>query len=69
MNVPNFETTLNGPEVKVVQETVPVLQAPLTGSTWVAFNALGAEDHRRSLNAVDGRERIPQRFAIDWMRL
>src|SRR5262249_7723437 len=33
------------------------------------FNALGAEDHRRAFNAIDGRERIPQRFAIDWMRL
>jgi len=46
-----------------------VLAAPLRGSLWIAFNALSSADHRRSLNAVDGRERIPQRFAIDWMHL
>jgi hypothetical protein len=61
--------TLDGPVVPVVQEPAPVLRAPLRGSAWVAFNALGSEDHRRSLNAFDGKERIPQRFAIDWMRL
>ena len=66
---PNIEATINGPEVTVVQEPTPVLQAPLRGSRWVAFNALGAKDHRRGPNAVDGRERIPQRFAIDWMLL
>ena len=66
---PPFETTLDGPVVAVVQEPAPVLRAPLSGSGWIAFNALGSADHRRSLNAVDGKERIPQRFAIDWMRL
>lgn len=64
-----IERTVDGPVVTVVQEPVPVLSSPLRGSSWVAFNALGSVDHRRSLNAVDGRERIPQRFAIDWMRL
>ena len=66
---PNFETTFFGPAVPVVQQPIPVLRPPLRGSAWVAFNALGAEDHRRSLNAIDGQERIPQRFAIDWMVL
>ncbi len=64
-----IERTVNGPVVTVVQERTPVLSAPLRGSSWAAFNALGSVDHRRSLNAVDGRERIPQRLAIDWMRL
>jgi murein DD-endopeptidase MepM/ murein hydrolase activator NlpD len=68
-NKPTYETALDGPVVVVVANSVPVLHAPLGGSSWVAFNALGAEDHRRSLTAVDGRERIPQRFAIDWARL
>jgi hypothetical protein len=66
---PTLETTLHGPVVSVLQEPAPVLRAPLRGSGWIAFNALGSADHRRSLNAVDGKERIPQRFAIDWMRL
>lgn len=68
-NKANYETTFDGPAVNVVQQLAPVLNAPLHGPGWVAFNALGAEDHRRSLNAVDGQERIPQRFAIDWMQL
>ncbi|HXY52720.1 MAG TPA: M23 family metallopeptidase [Terriglobales bacterium] len=64
-----IERTVDGAVVSVVQEPAPVLHAPLRGPGWIAFNALGAKDHRRSLNAVDGRERIPQRFAIDWMRI
>jgi len=64
-----IDRTLDGPIVTVARDPAPVLFAPLRGSAWVAFNALGAADHRRSMNAVDGRERIPQRFAIDWMRL
>src|SRR5262249_17899379 len=36
---------------------------------WVAFNAYSNDNHRRSLNPVDGKERIAQRFAIDWMCL
>ena len=66
---PNIETTLTGAEVPVVQEAPPLLHAPLRGSGWVALNALGAKDHRRGPNAVDGKERIPQRFAIDWVLL
>jgi len=66
---PNFETTLNGPTVPISAQSTLVVRAPLHGAAWVAFNAFGAKDHRRSLNAVDGKERIPQRFAIDWMRL
>jgi len=64
-----IQRTVDGPVVAVVQEPAPVLTAPLRGSFWVAFNALSSVDHRRSMNAVDGRVRIPQRFAIDWMHL
>ena len=64
-----LQITVDGAVVPVVQEPVPVLAAPLRGSFWVAFNSLSSADHRRSLNAIDGRERIPQRFAIDWMQL
>jgi len=64
-----IQTTVDGAGVPVVQEPVAVLAAPLRGSRWIAFNALSSADHRRSLNAIDGRERIPQRFAIDWMQL
>jgi murein DD-endopeptidase len=60
---------VNGPVVAVVQEPTPVLHAPLRGSGWVAFNALAVYDHRRAFNPLDGRIRIAERFAIDWMRL
>jgi hypothetical protein len=42
---------------------------PLRGGRWVAANGLFAPDHRRSFNAVDGREHLAQRFAIDWVLL
>jgi hypothetical protein len=58
-----------GPVVAVVPGPAPVLRAPLRGAAWIAFNSLGGDDHRRALNAVDGRVRIAQRFAIDWMCL
>ena len=64
-----IENTVNGPVVATVQEAAPVLRAPLRGSTWIAFNSLGGDDHRRALNPVDGKARIAQRFAIDWMSL
>ena len=61
--------TINGPAVAVFQEPTPVLHAPLQGQGWIANNALGAYDHRRAFVPADGRMRIAQRFAIDWMRL
>ncbi len=64
-----IERTVNGPVVAIVQEPPPVLHAPLRGSAWVAFNALAAYDHRRAFNPFDGRIRIAQRFAIDWVRV
>lgn len=67
-----YETTFMGPSVSVVPDPVLVLHAPLRGTGWIANNAFsnGASgDHRRALNAYDGRERIPQRFAIDWIRI
>ncbi len=64
-----IESTINTSAVAVVREPVSVLRSPLSGSAWIAFNSIGGDDHRRALVAVDGKERIAQRFAIDWMRL
>lgn len=48
-----------------------VLQPPLAGKGWVAFNgccgALGV--HRATGLPVNGRRHYAQRFAIDWVRL
>ena len=63
-----IERVVDGPTVAVSQAPALVLRAPLKGSGWVAANALSSADHRRSLVAVDGRVRIAQRFAIDWVQ-
>ncbi len=60
--------TVEGP-VAVIRQAAPVIGAPLRGSGWVAVNGLFNPDHRRSFNAVDGREHLAQRFAIDWVQL
>jgi murein DD-endopeptidase len=47
-----------------------VLNPPLRGGPWVAlYDPLLAGGHRTAIYAVDGRARIPARFAIDWIRL
>ncbi|HZI55349.1 MAG TPA: M23 family metallopeptidase, partial [Verrucomicrobiae bacterium] len=53
-----------------VGRDVPVISAPLRGDNWVAGNGpSNTSGHRRALIPVDGRVRIAQRFAIDWVRL
>jgi murein DD-endopeptidase len=64
-----LEKTVEGPVVTVIKEPIPVLAPPVRGTAWVAFNALSVQDHRRAFVPFDGRVRIAQRFAIDWMRL
>jgi murein DD-endopeptidase MepM/ murein hydrolase activator NlpD len=46
-----------------------VLAAPLRGDNWVAANGpSNTSGHRRTILPIDGRARIAQRFAIDWVR-
>lgn len=46
------------------------LGPPLRGGPWVAIHAAEwANGHRRVFNAVDGKARIPGRFAVDWVRV
>jgi hypothetical protein len=47
------------------------LGPPARGGIWVADEGCCDYDthHRRGLLVVDGNEVVPQRFAIDWMRL
>lgn len=52
-----------------IEPGAPLISAPLRGGSWVAANGLFNPDHRRSFNAVDGREHLAQRFAIDWVKL
>jgi hypothetical protein len=54
-----------------VRKDAPVtLGAPLHGGPWVAlYNPTMVGGHRTSIYTLDGRARIPARFAIDWVRL
>jgi murein DD-endopeptidase len=53
-----------------VGRDVPVIGPPLHGDNWVAGNGpSNSSGHRRTLIPVDGRVRIAQRFAIDWVRI
>jgi len=64
------ETALDTARVDVVRRAPITLAPPLTGDRWVAANALSnGSSHRRSIVVVNGRARIAQRFAIDWIRL
>lgn len=52
-----------------VGRDLPVLAAPLRGDNWVAANGpSNTSGHRRTILPIDGRARIAQRFAIDWVR-
>ncbi len=57
------------PSWKVATGAPVVLGPPLRGDRWVALYDPAAEfGHRRVLYTLDGRARIPGRFAIDWMK-
>ncbi|MBB6250221.1 M23 family metallopeptidase [Nitrospirillum iridis] len=65
------DTTLNA-TVPVPLDRTPavVLSSPLMGLGWVAFNALSNTSiHRTTLMVVDGQARVPERYAIDFMKL
>ncbi|HEU4565441.1 MAG TPA: M23 family metallopeptidase [Gemmatimonadaceae bacterium] len=62
--------TVEAGPVAVERGPLPVLGPPLRGGPWVAvFDPALDRGHRRVLYAVDGRARIPGRFAIDWFRV
>jgi hypothetical protein len=65
---PNDETALDGVMVPVLQQSPLVLSLPFEGGVWLAGNGpSNTSVHRRSVIAIDGRARISQRFAIDWV--
>lgn len=48
-----------------------VVEPPLRGDRWVAVNGCcdAITSHRGAVMAINGRVRVPERFAIDWVRL
>jgi peptidase M23-like protein len=54
----------------VSSEQPMVLNPPLRGGPWVAlYDPMMLGGHRTSVYTLDGRARIPARFAIDWVKL
>lgn len=66
----NEHTSVDSGESEVAQNRPIVLDPPLRGGPWVAlYDPMMAGGHRTTIYAVDGRARIPARFAIDWVKL
>jgi murein DD-endopeptidase MepM/ murein hydrolase activator NlpD len=62
------DVTIRAGPVPVSAEEPVRLDPPVSGGPWVAaYHASWPRGHRRVLYEVDGRSRIPGRFAIDWI--
>jgi hypothetical protein len=56
--------------VDVRRDAPVVLDPPLRGGPWVAvYDPSMAGGHRRALFTIDGKARIPARYAIDWLKV
>jgi len=68
-DAPASRTTVQAGELAIARAPL-VLGAPLKGTAWLAANALSNDsDHRRTIAVVDGKARISQRYAIDFVQL
>lgn len=64
----NETFTVEGGMVELDPTPLPRLGPPLSGGQWTAVYLPDMDGgHRRFIYAIDGRARIPGRFAIDWM--
>ncbi len=61
--------TFTGARARVDRRPPPVIGAPLTGAGWAALGSCCDGPHRRSIQPVNGRLSLGQRFAIDFNRL
>lgn len=61
---------IDGAALEVSQQKPAVLGAPLRGGPWVAlYDPRMIGGHRTSIYTLEGRARIPARYAIDWVKL
>jgi hypothetical protein len=63
-------TSFVGPLTQIGSSAV-VIDPPLRGPRWVAVNGCCDKltSHRGAVMAVNGVQRVPERFAIDWVQL
>jgi len=65
-----MEDSLSGARVLVRRDIPPVVYPPLRGAGWVALSGMSnTSGHRRTIVVVNGKARIAQRFATDWVRV
>lgn len=64
------KATFSGAPVRV-GAPARVISAPLRGSGWVSVNGCcdAVTSHRGAVIAVNARQNVPERFAIDWVQL
>jgi Peptidase family M23 len=68
---PSFQLSRLVGRMSLRSQAPVVLGPPVRGGIWVAAEGCCDENthHRRGLLVVDGNEVVPQRFAIDWIKL
>jgi hypothetical protein len=64
------EDAVRGGRIEVSKTSPLAIGPPLRGGDWLAANGpSNGSEHRLALIAVNGKARIAQRFAIDWVKL
>jgi hypothetical protein len=56
-------------QVYIRRDDPLIIDPPLRGAGWLSANGLNGKEHRRALITVNGKVRIAQRFAIDFVKL
>jgi hypothetical protein len=65
-----FDNRIVEAETAVDTSPLPVLGPPLHGEGWFSANGpANGSEHRRASISTDGRAKIAQRFAIDWVKI
>ena len=64
------DATLEDFQVPVSEDSAPILSPPFNGGVWLAGDGpLKQVNHRPSIFAIDGHIYLPERFAIDWVKV
>lgn len=69
-NANGVERVVDGALVIIRRSSPIVIAPPLRGERWLAANGVSNKsEHRRALVPINGKARIAQRFATDWIKL
>ncbi|HLJ44259.1 MAG TPA: M23 family metallopeptidase [Candidatus Binataceae bacterium] len=57
-------------ELTITKSGAALIDQPFTGDRWFAANGPSNTSlHRRAIIVLDGKPRVPERYAIDWIKL